>query len=127
MSRENDYEITRDVYDKFLDLFNDRSPVHTDIDHANAQGFSGLVMHGAVLNGFLSNFIGMVFPGANTLELSVEIRYLQPCYLGEKLRLKAVVSQKLEAMKVVVLQISYHNYSQDRLAANGRVQVKITA
>lgn len=127
MARESDYEITPEVYRSFLDTFNDRSPVHVDEAHARAQGFDGLVMHGAILNGFLSNFIGMVFPGANTLELSVEIRFLKPCYLGDKLRMRGEVAQKLEAASVVLLHVSYQNLTRGNLAANGRVQVKITA
>jgi 3-hydroxybutyryl-CoA dehydratase len=127
MARENDYAITPAVYEAFLGTFNDRSPVHTDAEHARSQGFEGLVMHGAILNGFLSNFIGMVFPGANTLELSVELRYLKPCYLNDTVRLQGKVAQKLEANSVVVLHVSYQNLTQRVLAANGRVQVKITA
>ena len=127
MARESDYEITPQVYRSFLDTFNDRSPVHVDEAHARSQGFEGLVMHGAILNGFLSNFIGMVFPGANTLELSVEVRFLKPCYLGDKVRMRGEVAQKLEAANVVLLHVTYQNLTQGTLAANGRVQVKITA
>jgi 3-hydroxybutyryl-CoA dehydratase len=127
MARESDYVITEAVYQKFLELFGDRSPVHTDAGHAMSQGFSGLVMHGAILNGFLSNFVGMVFPGANTVELSVEIRYLKPCYLGDQVRLRGEIVQKLDAMKVVVMHVSFQNATRTSLAANGRVQIKITA
>jgi 3-hydroxybutyryl-CoA dehydratase len=127
MERECDYSLTSEIYDDFLKVFKDRSPVHVDAKHARDQGFNGVVMHGAILNGFLSNFIGMVFPGANTLELSVDIRYLKPCYLNDKLRLKGTINQKLDSKSVVVLHVEYHNVTQGELAANGRVQVKMTA
>jgi 3-hydroxybutyryl-CoA dehydratase len=126
MARENDYAITLGVYEDFLRTFGDRSPIHTDAGHAKAHGFDGLVMHGAILNGFLSNFVGMVFPGRNTLELSVELRYLKPCYLGDTLRLQGKIAQKLAASSVVVLHVEYRNLTQGVLAANGRVQVRIT-
>ena len=63
---EVEYQVTEKIYDGFIELFNDRNPLHTDEKFAMEKNFSGRVMHGAILNGFLSNFIGEQLPVKNT-------------------------------------------------------------
>jgi acyl dehydratase len=127
MTCQRDYAITPAVYDNFLVAFDDRSPIHVDAAHARAHGFADRVMHGAILNGFLSHFIGMVFPGANSLLLAVELRFSQPLYLDDRLRLTAKVVQKLDTQQVVVLHVTILNVTRGVTAATGRVQVKVRA
>jgi 3-hydroxybutyryl-CoA dehydratase len=125
MTCERDYAITPIVYESFLRAFDDRSPIHVDSEYARLSGFADPVMHGAILNGFLSHFVGMIFPGANSLLLSVDLRYLQPSYLGDTLRLEAKVMQRLDAQQVVVLNCTFFNKTRGVNAAAGRLQVKV--
>lgn len=125
MTRDREYAITPAVYEQFLAAFDDRSPLHVDSAHALAAGFAGPVMHGGILNGFVSHFVGMVFPGVSSLLLSSELRFQQPCYLGDQLRLEAKVAQKLDVQQVVVLHLTFQNLTQKNTAAMGRVQVKL--
>src|SRR5258707_5019147 len=97
-----DYAISQLVCDHFLSAFEDRSPIHVDNDYAVAAGFAGPVIHGAAINGFLSHFVGMHFPRRLSLLLSVDMRYAQPSYAGDVIRLEAVVKQKVDASKVIV-------------------------
>ena len=125
MARERDYVITAAVYENFLRAFDDRSPLHVDAGQARAAGFAGCVMHGGILNGFVSHFVGMVFPGAHSLLLSSELRFQQPSYLGDTLRLQAKLVQKLDVQSVVVLHLTFLNLTRNVTAATGRVQVKV--
>ena len=101
------YVISEDVYERFLALFGDASPLHVDDPVAVSCGFDTKLMHGAILNGFISNFVGMNFPGKRTLELGVEIRFLKPTYVGDVLELHATVKERLESRKVVVLHFVF--------------------
>ncbi len=101
------YTISDDIYQRFLNLFGDASPLHVDDGVAVRCGFSGKLMHGAILNGFISNFVGMNFPGKRTLELGVEIRFLKPTYVGDVLELEATVKERLESRRVVVLHFVF--------------------
>lgn len=121
----HDYSIKPSVYKAFLEAFNDFSPIHVEDDYARARGFQQRVMHGAILNGFLSHFIGMHFPGRRALWLSTDLRYLKPSYLGDQLRLDATVAQKVESQSVIVLNIVFHNETQGIIVARGRVQVAV--
>jgi 3-hydroxybutyryl-CoA dehydratase len=125
MTVERDYTLTRSVYEAFLAAFDDRSSVHVDDDYAKASGFRERVMHGAILNGFLSNFVGMHFPGRRALWLSVDLRYLAPTYLDDQVKIEAVVAQKVESQQVLVLNIVVRNVTQGILTARGRLQVTL--
>src|ERR1017187_2791165 len=117
------YVIGEDVYQRFLDLFGDASPLHVDDQVAISCGFSAKLMHGAILNGFISNFVGMNFPGKRTLELGVEIHFVKPTYVNDVLELEAIVKERLESRQVVVLQFRFQR--EATMVANGRVTVMI--
>jgi 3-hydroxybutyryl-CoA dehydratase len=125
MVAEENYLISSKIYEGFLSTFEDYSPIHIDENEAHERGFAGRVMHGAILNGFLSHFVGMTLPGAESLLLSADIRYLSPSYLGDKIRLRGEIMQKLDTHRVIVLNAQFTNLTRDVLAASGRVQVKI--
>ncbi len=119
------YEITDAVYRALTDVFQDKSPVHVDEQYAASSGFSGRVMHGAILQGFLSHFVGMHFPGKKSLILSVNINYHRPSYLGDEILLAARVRQTVETGRVVVLEVKFTNVAAQTLAASGKVQVAL--
>jgi 3-hydroxybutyryl-CoA dehydratase len=125
MREARDYIITPEVYQGFLNTFHDHSPVHVDKNFARAQGFEGRVMHGTILNGFVSHFVGMYFPGRFSLLLSVDLRFSNPSYLGDSIHLEMVVSQKLDARNIVVMDATLSNITHKSLAARGRIQVMI--
>lgn len=120
-----EYQITPALHALFTDAFADRSPIHVDDDEARSHGFAGRVMHGAILNGFVSELVGMRFPGRRALLLSTELSYLAPNYLDDRLRLEARVAQRVEAMQVIVLHVLVHNLTRAQLTARGRVQVRV--
>jgi 3-hydroxybutyryl-CoA dehydratase len=117
------YVITPQVYQRFLDLFCDASPLHVDDAVAVSCGFPAKLMHGAILNGFISNFVGMNFPGRRTMELGVDIRFIKTTHVGDVLTLEAVVKERLESRQVAVLQ--YRFLRETTTVANGRVTVMI--
>jgi 3-hydroxybutyryl-CoA dehydratase len=125
MKVAHDYVITPEVYAHFLAAFQDHSPVHVDEAFAKSRGFAGKVMHGSVLNGFISHFVGMRFPGRFSLLLSVDLRFANPSYLGDTIQLTSTVSQKMEAQKVVVLDVALTNTTRNCPAARGRIQVML--
>ena len=120
-----DYPITPEVYGRFLEAFQDHSPIHVDEAFARSKGFAGRVMHGSILNGFVSHFVGMWFPGRFSLLLSVDLRFSQPSFLGDVIRLESVVSQKMDSRDIVILDVTLTNLTRNQLAARGRIQVMV--
>lgn len=119
------YRIDETVYRALVEAFGDQNPLHVDDEYARRSGFDRRVMHGAILQGFLSNFVGMHFPGKNSLILSVSLNYHQPCYLSDEVVLTARVRQKTETGSAVVLEVKFRNAGADTLVASGRAQVAL--
>ncbi len=128
--KENDqsscsYTIDDAVYQALVKAFNDESPIHVDDEYARSAGFDGRVMHGAILQGFLSHFVGMRFPGRRSLILSVALNHHRPSYLGDTIVLTARVRQKVETASVIVLDVKFKNAVSKATIATGKVQVSL--
>ena len=61
------FTVTEETYLGFISLFKDKNPLHTDATFARLRGFDDKVMHGNILNGFLSYFIGECLPMKNVI------------------------------------------------------------
>jgi acyl dehydratase len=122
-SFRNEYHLSADLYQRFVELFGDRSPLHVDDAVAASCGFRERLMYGAMLNGFISNFVGMHFPGKRTLELGVDIRFVAPFYQNETLILEAVVKERLESRKVILLHFRF--LRDATVIARGKIQAMI--
>ena len=69
------FHINDKIYQGFINIFNDNNPLHTNYQFANDKGFKGIVMHGNILNGFISYFIGEKLPTKDVIIHSQEIKY----------------------------------------------------
>ncbi len=101
------YALTPKVYESFLTAFADTNPLHVDGAYARKKGFKSKVMHGAILNGFLSHFIGVHFPGKHALLQSVSVKYRGPVYLGDVLTLRGRIEHRSAATKTVALDLEF--------------------
>lgn len=116
------FEVTPAVYEGFVATFGDRHPLHTDEAYARARGFAGRVMHGNLLGGFLSYFVGECLPGQAYMLQTQELRFRRPVYLGDRLELVATVTHHSPAVGVVELAVAFTNQSGERVAT-GKLQV----
>jgi 3-hydroxybutyryl-CoA dehydratase len=121
---QTDFIVDDEIYNGFIDLFKDKNPLHTDLAFAEAKGFKGPVMHGNILNGFLSFFIGECLPEKNVLIHSQEIKYLHPVYKNEKLKLVAEVENVFESVKVAELKFFFENHTNLKIA-KGKINIGI--
>jgi len=117
------YTISKAVYEHFLGAFRDTNPLHMDDDAARQRGFPERVMHGMILGGFISHFIGVHFPGANAVLHAVNTQFKSPCHLGDEVEIDATVTQVVEAVRVVALEMVLTNVTRGRVAAKAKVQV----
>src|SRR5258705_9362365 len=106
---EVEYHVTEKIYHGFIDIFNDKNPLHTDAQFANEKGFAGKVMHGAILTGFLSNFIGEQLPVKNVIVLSYTISFKKPVYLGDKLKLFATITEVFSSVNCADIDYRFNN------------------
>ena len=116
------FSVTGAIYSGFIYLFKDNNPLHTDEEFARQKGFAGKVMHGNILNGFLSYFIGECLPFKNVIFHSQEIKYSRPVYLEDELTLTAVVDDYFESVKTI--EFTYNFVNQNNLkVAKGKFSI----
>src|ERR1051326_6481944 len=98
---QQQFIVSQAVYDGFISTFNDRNPFHVSDEAARQKGFAGKIMHGNILNGFLSFFIGECLPTKLVLIQSQEIEFHKPVYLNDVLTLHAQVADVFVSVKTV--------------------------
>lgn len=118
------FTVTTEIYEGFLLLFKDQNPLHTNLQFANSKGFGGPVMHGNILNGFLSYFIGECLPIKNVIIHSQEIQYKKPVYLNDELQLQVEVTGIYESVNAIEMKFSFKKNDQDTVA-KGKIQIGI--
>ena len=118
------FVVSEKIYKGFIDLFNDKNPLHTNVDFAKQKGFGSVVMHGNILGGFLSFFIGESLPLKNVIIHSQEIKYTKPVYLYDNLTFTAEVVDVFESVHTVEFKFHFEN-EQKITIAKGKIQIGI--
>lgn len=117
------FKVDDRVYSGFISVFEDRNALHTDEVFAKNKGFQSKVMHGNILNGFLSYFIGELLPTEEVMILSQTINFKNPVYLDDVLNFEAVVTDQSEAVQVNTLSFKFIN-ADLKTVASGKIQIK---
>lgn len=116
------FEVTEKVYDSFLLAFEDHNPLHTQDEFAQKKGFQSKVMHGNILNGFVSYFVGECLPTKNVIIHLQQIQFNNPVYLNSKLQFEATTSEIFESVNAVEFKFVFKNEEQ-KTVAKGKVQI----
>ena len=120
----NHFKVSDEVYKGFLKIFEDYNPMHTDLHFSTNYGYSDILMHGNILNGFLSNFVGEKLPIKNVVIISQEIKFNKPVYLNDVLELNVEISEIYESVNVINFKYKFQN-SKSMSVAKGKIQIKI--
>lgn len=118
------FTVSEDIYEGFIALFKDENPLHTDEQFAVSNGFKGRVMHGNILNGFLSYFIGECLPIKNVIIHSQEIQFKNAVFINDQLQFKATIEGVYESVNAVEFKFEFRN-AQAKIAAKGKIQIGI--
>lgn len=110
------------VYQGFIDVFQDRNPLHVDDDFARRHGFRERVMHGNILNGFLSHFVGECLPHKEVIIHRQDIRYSAPVYRDDVLDFRAQVTHVSASTGTVEFKFWFTNAGA-RKVASGTLQI----
>ena len=97
--------------------------MHTDPDFAKSFGFKDKIIHGNILQLFISYFVGEMLPKKNVIIISQKIRYLKPIYLNQNIVLKSKLKSFNETMGLLEFEIAF-KASRTKIA-EGKVDVKI--
>lgn len=119
---EETFVVSEAIQADFIKLSGDKNPLHMESDYALSKGFKGKVMHGNILNAFLSFFIGECLITKDVIIHSQEIIYKNPVYLDDKLQFTAIISAIYESVKAVEFKYQFKNIEQ-KVVAKGKIQI----
>lgn len=112
----HEFTVNERVYKGFIEIFNDENPLHTNASFALQKGFSQVVMHGNILNGFLSFFIGELLPTKDVMIVSQQIDFKKPVYLNDVLTFNAKVNDIHESVNLVEFKYDFINSAKVKVA-----------
>ena len=121
---EQSFTVDSTVYDGFLKVFRDHNPLHTNEAFAQVKGFKGKVMHGNILNGFVSYFIGECLPTKDVIIHSQDIKFSKPVYLDDTLQFRAEIADVFESVNIVQFKFYFQNSAGEKVA-KGNIQIGI--
>ena len=119
---EAEFIVKKETHEGFIQVFKDNNPLHTNQGFANEKGFDGVVMHGNILNGFLSYFIGEKLPTKDVIIHSQEIQFKNPVYLNDELRFNAQIIGVYESVNAIEFKYSFIN-KDGKIVAKGKIQI----
>jgi len=97
-----------DVY-SFAGVTGDFNPIHINTEFAKNTMFKERIAHGILSAGFISAVIGTTLPGANSIYMGQELRFLAPVKIGDTVTATVEVIEKIETKSRVILRTTVTN------------------
>ncbi|TBR25691.1 MaoC family dehydratase [bacterium] len=124
--REVTIPVSPEALAAFAALTGDVNPLHTDPAFARERGFPARVAHGMLVSSYFSALVGTMLPGRDCLLQSAKFDFKRPVLEGEALTFSVEVLQKVEAVRVLVLDAKAVG-PDGTLRVSGRMQVGFTS
>ncbi|MFL2693704.1 MAG: MaoC family dehydratase [Gammaproteobacteria bacterium] len=102
-------EVTEDLINNFAQAIDDYNPIHISHEKAIEAGFKTRIFHGAGLLGVISSAVANKLPGPGSILLKLDLKYIAPAFLGDKLTCSILVKKKYKINNTVSLSCSITN------------------
>ena len=119
-----EFKVSKEVQNKFIELSNDKNPLHVDDKFAKKRGFRSRVVQGNLQNCFISYFIGECLPHKNVIILSQTINFKNPLYLDDNLFLNAKIISIHSSVGAIEFVFKFKNQI-DEVISNGKITLKL--
>lgn len=117
------FEITIDLYEKFLFITNDTNSLHTDQSYAQKFGFIDKVVHGNLFNCFISYIVGVGLGIENIMLINQSINYRRPVYINDKVKFVVEKSKIYESINAEEYIFKVFRFNE--LLSDGKFMIKI--
>ena len=119
----HEFKVTKQISDLFIDLSQDRNPIHVDDDFSISKGFKSKVTHGNIQNCFLSYFVGEIFPIKEVIILSQTIKFKNPVYENDILFFESKIVNFTKSVNVYEFEFEFRN--SINIVSKGSLMIKI--
>ncbi len=102
-------EITEKMLDEFRGITGDINPMHNDEGFALEHGYPRRIVYGMLTASFLSTLAGVYLPGRKCLIQSVETKFTNPVYIGDRLLISGTVVELNDSVRQAVIKVLVTN------------------
>ena len=99
-------------------------PTRTHTGYIAAGNSSSRIAHGSLISGMISAVIGMKLPGAGTVYLEQDSRFLKPVYIGDTVTAIVEVAEIINRTKGIVKLKTYVNNQDNECVVDGFAIIK---
>lgn len=109
-----------DVF-KFADASGDYNPLHIDDAYARSSRYGRCVVHPILTAGIISAVLSSEIPGLGTIFQQLEIKFLQPVYINDRITATAMVEEIIDPEQVRMLVACVNQNGEDVAIGNAIV------
>jgi 3-hydroxybutyryl-CoA dehydratase len=106
----------------FLEISGDINPMHLDSSYAKSKGMKDKIVFGMLISSFYSTLVGVYIPGKYALLHSIDISFVKPVFIGDKLVVEGVVSSVHELFHQIEVNATIRNFKNEKVS---RAKIKI--
>jgi len=110
----------KDIF-RFADASGDYNPLHIDETYARNTRFGKRVAHGILTAGLISTVLGSDIPGIGTIFLQLEIRFVKPVFINDRVTATAMVEEIIRPDRVRMLVACTNQNGEDVAIGNAIV------
>lgn len=115
MEESFEIEMTKEMLKSFCNITGDVNPLHNDEQFAKAEGFRDRVSYGMLTASFISTLGGVYLPGKYCLIQSVECKFINPVFIGDKLVVKGTVIDLHESVQQIEIKVLISNQKGEKI------------
>jgi 3-hydroxybutyryl-CoA dehydratase len=93
----------------FAELSGDKNPLHIDEEYCALTELKRPVVHGILINSYISRMIGMSIPGAGALWLKQSIEFRHPVFYNDTIEICAKIEKINHVLSVMSLSFEVIN------------------
>jgi 3-hydroxybutyryl-CoA dehydratase len=114
------FTVSAQDMETFKRLSGDDNPIHSGVAFAQACGFEGPIVYGALMIAAISRLLGTKLPGHGCIWHSLKIDFRAPLYVDEAASLTGRVTYYNNELQL--LRVTLRISSGDRIVATGEAQ-----
>lgn len=107
--------ISEEMLKHFEEISGDNNLLHKDGAFAKDHGYQDRVVYGMLTSSFLSTLGGVYLPGAFCLIQSVEVKFLLPVFIGDRLSVSGTVVELNDSVRQIVLSVVIINQDNNKV------------
>jgi acyl dehydratase len=101
--------VTQKYQDLFRENTGDANPLHCNDNYAKEKGYNQCVVFGMLTASYYSTLAGVYLPGEKSLVHSADVKFLNPVYVGDKLNIEGVVTEKHDQFRLLTIKATITN------------------